>query len=420
MGFRCFRRVLVILVCFSFLVNNFNNLVLINGIDINNETNDLLETKSTREIEFDFKLNNYVMYCNDILLFDNLLYFVGGRARIADISKASKPIFHYYNNSRDFYPKAITRVQDTILINFFDNYAEEAIAKINPHKNITKLTIIPSLNFNINKMIGTDDRLFILNHTYSDIQSYSVFSIYNASDLDNLSLIRKQFINTDFKDFYLFENFVYFIKNEDRLVIYQMNSSSELSFIKEYTFNYNINSLYFTNDSLFICNENGLALYNHSSPLALTKQCEYNITDAESVSVSENIAFVVNEKKIYKFDISNVNNIKMIKKHTVSNRIYSGLKKINEEEGKLYIMQEYTSSSGEYYEDFLLIYESKSIRRIYPIVLPLSFQMQIFLFYGSIFIMPIICIFAIIIVIIKRLERKDKTSKIKLEIEQEK
>jgi len=417
MGFRCFRKVIVVLVCFSFLVNNFNNLVLINGIDSNNVTNDQLEAKSIREIESDFRLNNAVMPCNDILLFNNLLYFVGGRARIADVSKASKPIFHYYNNSRDFYPKAITRIQDTILINFFNNFAEEAIAKINPHKNITKLTVIPDLNFYINKMIGTDDRLFILNHTYIDIQSYSVFSIYNASDLDNLSLIRKQFLNTDFNDFYLFENFVYFIKNEDRLVIYQMNSSSELSFIKEYSFNYNINSLYFTNDSLFICNENGLTLYNHSNPLALAKQCDYNVTNAESVSVSDNIAFMVNERKIFKFDISNLNKIKLIKKHTISNRIYGGLKKIIEKEGKLFAMNKYTSSSGGQYEDFLLIYESTNLKRIYPIVLPVSFQMQIFLFYVSILTMPIICIFAIIIVIIKRLERKDKTSKIKLEKE---
>lgn len=417
MGFRYFRRVLVALICFSFLVNNFNNLVLINGIDINNETNDQLEAKSIREIESDFRLNNAVMPCNDILLFENLLYFVGGRARIIDVSKASKPIFHYYNNSRDFYTKAITRIQDTILINFINNYTEEAIAKINPYKNITKLIVIPGLNFYINKMIGTDDRLFILNHTYIDIQSYSVISIYNASDLDNLSLIRKQILNTEFNDFYLFENFVYFIKNEDRIVIYQMNSSSELIFIKEYTFNYNINSLYFTNDSLFICNENGLTLYNHSNPLALTKQCEYNITDAESVSVSDNIAFVVNEKKIFKFDISNVNNIKKIKKHTVSNRIYSGLKKIIEEEGKLYIMQEYTSSSGEYYEDFLLIYESRSIRRIYPIVLPLSTQIFMFLFYGSIFIALIISTIIISVALIKRLKNKYKTSKIKSEKE---
>jgi len=418
MGFRYFRRVLVVWLCFSILVNNFNNLVLINGIDINNETNNQLETKSVREIESDFRIKNAVMPCYDILFFENLLYFVGGRARIADVSEASKPIFHYYNNSMFFEPIGITRVQDTILINFFNNYTKIAIAKINPLENFTQLTIIPELDFYfIDKMIGTDDRLLILNETCIDMQTYSVFSIYNATNLDNLSLIKNQVLNTDFNDFYLFEEYIYFIKNENRLVIYQMNSSSELSFIKEYTFTNKINSLYFTNNSLFICSEKGITLYNHSNPLALAKQCDYNVTNAESVSVSDNIAFMVNERKIFKFDISNLNKIKLIKKHTISNRIYGGLKKIIEKEGKLFAMNKYTSSSGGQYEDFLLIYESTNLKRIYPIVLPVSFQMQIFLFYVSILTMPIICIFAIIIVIIKRLERKDKTSKIKLEKE---
>ncbi|MFW9923720.1 MAG: hypothetical protein ACFFDW_10590 [Candidatus Thorarchaeota archaeon] len=395
--------IIIVLIIFSFS----NSLLFTDDFILNSEEN--TEKNSFVIEDNNMRMQNYQQDCNDILIHDDLLYFVGGRARIVNISTPKTPIFYYYNNTREIEPAKITCVGNYIFV-CFEYYYGEKLAIIDLEKNFTELKIIPELNFTSAVYHGVNDKLYVLNDTDYDQYDHLQFVVYDISESGNLSLrVSQNIVRGSYGyDFYLVDDYVFLTTNKTQIVIYQLNSTYHLNFIKQYSVDSRINNFFFSENSLVICKETGLAFYNYTNPMNLTLQDEYTNSNIKSLFIIETIAFLITEREIIKFDVSDITNIDLLRKHTISDRIYGDLKKIIVKDNELYIMTEYTCSTGEYYEDFLLIYNANNLKRIYPNYLPLPLYTKILLFTGSNFVIIIVFV---VTVLIKASKKNDKKLK---------
>lgn len=237
----------------------------------------------------------------------------------------------------------------------------------------------------------------------------------NIQGITNTSHSHNYYRDNDIPDYYFIHgNNCFFITEEGNLALYHINSTYQLSFIKEFNFT-NIRNLYFTVEYLFTCDETGLQIYNYSNVENLVLVNQYNLTNARYVQVKNEIAYLITNKQFITLDLSNIMEIRNLDQYELGKREPLNLMKIGIEGSLAFVITEYWDTSFVGYTWYVYIFDiatPNEIKRIYPVKIPLNpYRLQIVFavfFYGG----PPILIAVIVAIIIRRRYRKQRNEEI--------
>ncbi|GAG81968.1 unnamed protein product, partial [marine sediment metagenome] len=169
---------------------------------------------------------------------------------ILDISNPANPTRQNKNETLlQRFPQSITKEENTILL-AFGGHPNTSIVTIELVEDESKITEIADWNISIRKMVLKNETLYSM----AFVNETSTFVIHNATDIENMYILGMNSTNyshnyyrdVSISDYYfIFEKYCLFITEEGNLAAYQINSTYQLTFIKEYNFT-NIKNLYIT------------------------------------------------------------------------------------------------------------------------------------------------------------------------------
>ena len=365
-------------------------------------------------------VNTAAYGCYDFLVSNNKIYALSSlRLDILDISNPSKPIDKTVNETlRHNKPRTITKEENTILFASGDPPNSNLYA-IQLDEDENKVTEVAYWDYDISKMVLKNKTLFSM----AWINETRVFTIHNVIDIENIQLLGSTntsyyhgyYRNEYIPDYYfIHENHCYVITEEGNLTIYQINNTYQLSFVEEYNFT-NLRNLYFTEENLFTCDEMGMEIYNYSDIENMLLIKQYNIPNARSVQVRNETAYLITDEQFVTLDVSNLGEIRLLDQYLLGKRESIKLMKIEMKDNLAIVMTEKLYSDAIGYTGYLYIFDITdpiSIKRIYPVRIPLNhYRLQIVFavfFYGG----PPILITAIVAIIIRRRNRKQRNEKI--------
>ena len=358
--------------------------------------------------------------CYDFVIANKQLYTLfGADLEILDISNPKDPLRQEKNETLlQRFPQSITKEENTIFL-AFGRIPNTSIVLIEIIEDENKVTEVASWNYNIRKMVLKNETLYSM----AFVNETSTFVIHNATDIENMYILGMNSTNyshnyyrgVSIPDYYfIFEKYCFFITEEGNLAAYQINSTYQLSFIKEYNFT-NIKNLYFSEEYLFTCDTTGLQIYNYSNVENLVLVGQYNLTNARYIQVKNEIAYLITNKQFITLDISNIMEIRNLDQYELGKREPLNLMKIEIEGNVAFVITEYWDTSFVGYTWYVYIFDiatPNEIKRIYPVKIPLNpYRLQIVFavfFYGG----PPILITAIVAIIIRRRYRKQRNEKI--------
>jgi len=365
-------------------------------------------------------VNTAGYYCYDFIIANKQMYTLyGAKLEILDISNPANPTRQTKNETLlQRSPQSITKEENTILL-AFGGYPNTSIVAIELDEDESKITEVADWNYNIRKMALKNETLYSM----AFVNETSTFVIHNATDIENMHILGMNSTNyshnyyrhKNIPDYYfVFEKYCFFITEEGNIAVYQINSTYQLSFIKEYNFT-NVRNLYFTEEYLFTCDETGLQIYNYSNVENLVLVKQYNVTNARSVQVNNEICYLITNKQFITLDLSNIVEIRNLDQYVLGKREPLNLMKIEIKDNLAFVITEYWDTSFAGYTWYVYIFDitiPNEIKRIYPIRIPLNpYRLQIVFavfFYGG----PPILIAAIVAIIIRRRYRKQRNEKI--------
>lgn len=333
-----------------------------------------INSQSLNPIE-SLEINDFIDECVDLLVVDDfVLADYGNDVDFLDISNPSFPelLYNYDNYGQKM--KAYTNFDNIVLFGLGDFENNYSIMKIDLDVNSTVFSEISVLFGWLYQMSLTNDTLY--SFSGSSIYYLNEFLIHNATDIDNLSLLG----NTTLAgiesnvNFLVHEDYVYFTSEGRNLSIYQVNSSYQLSFVKQYYLT-NLESIYFYEDYLLICFDFGFQVFNYSNPSNLSLVTQYNIPSAQSIRIRNDIAFLTTSDSFTILDLSNILNPQILDQYIIGDREYTEMWKIELSDNLAIILTEelrrfdYPGQFGGY----LYIFDVSSlseIERLYPTRLP--------------------------------------------------
>jgi len=151
------------------------------------------------------------------------------------------------------------------------------------------------------------------------------FLIYNATDLDNLSLLGNSTLpaftikQDEFVDLVVQDNLVFMINEENNLAIYQINSTYQLEFIKEYVFP-ELNEIYINGDFLFTCDNQSLKVFDYTTPSNLIYISHYNMSNLNSIRTTNNVACLISDKAFTSLDLSDIYSLTILDQYVLTDR----------------------------------------------------------------------------------------------------
>jgi len=366
------------------------------------------------------EVNTAIYQCYDFIIANKQMYTLySAELEILDISNPANPTRQTKNETLlQRSPQSITKEENTILL-AFGGYPNTSIVAIELDENESKITEVADWNYYIRKMVLKNETLYSM----AFVNETSTFVIHNATDIENMYILGMNSTNyshnyyrgVSISDYYfIFEKYCLFITEEGNLAAYQINSTYQLTFIKEYNFT-NIKNLYITEDYLFTCDEIGLQIYNYSNVENIVLVGQYNLTNARYVQVKNEIAYLITNKQFITLDISNIMEIRNLDQYELGKREPLNLMIIEIEGNVAFVITEYWDTSFVGYTWYVYIFDiatPNEIKRIYPVKIPLNpYRLQIVFavfFYGG----PPILITVIVAIIIRRRYRRQRNEKI--------
>ena len=307
--------------------------------------------------------------------------------------------------------RAFTNYGDTILFGSSESYRRNySIMKIDLASNTTECTEIAFWsNTRPCIMSLTNDTLFVFAENIYDNHVFIEFMIFNATNINVLTLLGNTTLTGSNvrSSFIVHENFVYFISYARNLFVYQINSTYQLTFIKEYSFA-QLESVYFHENYLFTCNDLGFQVYDYSNPASLSLVTHYNISSAQYIRVRNDIAYLTTSDSFTTLDLSDIMDIQALDQYIPSNREFVELWKIDLNGNLAIILTEilwYLDYGGDY-GGYLYIFDISSpnkIIRLYPDRIPLldNWDKFILRFILLVIVLPIVTVLSVILIFVR-------------------
>lgn len=364
-----------------------------------------------------FEVNDVQQYCFDLAVLDDLVMAQTSRGfDFLDISDPENPTEISINSTVNNYEQRFTIHDKTMLISLYDSRYNHNLLKFDLNNLTGECEVIDVLRGGPVKMILTNDTLY---YAHNIINYYTfAFQIYNATNLDNLALLGNSTISGlnlndhDSLDCIVHENYVYFRNDQDNLLVYQINSTYQLEFIREYSF-LELYSMYFHGNYFFTCDKQSLQVFDYSDPGNLAYVSHYNISLAKNIRFINNIACLVSNEAFTTLDLSNINSISTLDQYTFGFREDCEFRKV-ETSGNLAIVLtegfvEDTLSSK--YTGYLYIFDVTTpdkIDRVYPKRFPLfsGFDMWVLGMIALCVVLPITFVVVTIIVIVRVVKKR--------------
>ena len=323
----------------------------------------------------------------DLLVVDDFVITIDGSwegMHFLDISNPSRPKSLDVSFELGTHLEALTNIGDTILFALEYQNMSYSLMKIDLALSSTSYTEIAFWDKWLHGLSYTNDTLYSYS---SDFYLFlNEFLIYNATDLDNLTLLGNttQFYLESFDDFLVHEDFVYFTSNYVNLSIFQVNSSYQLSYIQHYELPQIIESIYFYENHLFICNEFGFQVYDYSNPASLSLVTHYNISSAQHIRIRDDIAYLTTSDSFITLDLSNIFAPQILDQYIIGDNEYAEMWKLELSDSLAVILTkemrifDYPGKFGGY----LYIFDIGSpaeIERLYPRRIPVRSSFDIFI-----------------------------------------
>ena len=325
-----------------------------------------------------FKPNDVINGNVDLLVVDDLVITIDGSwegMHFLDISNPSSPKSLDVSFELGQYLCALTNFGDIILFGLEYQNMSHSIMKIDSALSSTSYTEIAFWNKWLHGLSFTNDTLYSYSSNFD--LGFSEFLIYNATNLDNLTLLgnTKRFRIKYFVDFLVHDDFVYFTSNYCNLSIYQVNSSYQLSFVQQYLFPSIIESLYFYENYLFICNTFGFQVYDYSNPASLSLVTHYNISSAQSIRIRNDVGYLTTSDSFTILDLSNIFAPQILDQYFIGNNEYTEMWKIELSDNLAIILTKemWIFDYGGKFGGYLYIFDVSSltdIERLYPRRIP--------------------------------------------------
>lgn len=357
----------------------------------------------------------------DLFVVDDLVIPVfDSGVDFVDISIPSEPKDLDIDLECGFRSSAFTNFGDTLLFGSeSSNYHNYSIMKIDLATNATDCSEIYFLNRTRPlQMILTNDTLYSLAIKFN---GYCVFMIYNATNINELTLLDNSTFAVCgyYPSFVVHDNFIYYISLERSLLVYQINSSYQLSFIRGYSFA-QLESVYFHENYLFTCNNSGLQIYDYSNPSNLSYITQYDISSAQSIRINNDVAYLTTSDSFTTLDLSDIMDIQLLDQYIPGDMERVDMWKI-ELSGNLAIviteiLWKFDYHVG-YYGGYLYIFDISSpteIKRLYPGRIPSRNVFDILRIIGiTILVIIVVVIILVPTILIWKKENKKKNQKYK-------
>lgn len=366
-----------------------------------------------------YELNVHGFGLYDLLVVDDLVIaeFEDSSAFL-NISTPSEPKETLICSDFAHPSRAFTNYGDTILFGSSESYRRNySIMKIDLASNTTECTEIAFWSKTRPCLMSlTNDTLYVFAENTYDNTVYTEFMIFNATNINVLTLLGNTTLTGGNvrSSFIVHENFVYFISYTRNLYVYQINSTYQLSFIKEYSFA-QLESVYFHENYLFTCDNFGLQVFDYSNPGNLVYLTHYSISSAQSIRINNDVAYLTTSDSFTTLNLSDIMDIQALDQYIPSDREFVELWKI-ELNGNLAIILTETLWFLDYggdYGGYLYIFNISSpnkIIRLYPDRIPLlddwdKFMLQLILLY---IVLPVVVVLVIIFSFILTWKKKQQ------------
>ena len=325
-----------------------------------------------------FEPNDIINGNVDLLVVDDFVITIDGSREgmhFLDISNPSRPKSLDVSFEHDNYLVALANIGDNILFALQYHNMSYSIMKIDLALSSTSYTEIAFLNKWLRGLSLTNNTLY--SYSMDFYLGLDEFLIYNATNLDNLSLLG----NTNLtgielgRNFVVHDDFVYFPSYGNNLSIYQINSSYQLTFIHDYAFDYYWESIYFYENYLFTCSDFGLQVYDYSNPASLSLVTHYNISSAQSIRIRNDVAYLTTSDSFTILDLSNIFTPQILDQYIIGENEYTEMWKIELRDNLAIILTQemWIFDYPRQFGGYLYIFDISSlieINRLYPRRLP--------------------------------------------------
>jgi len=413
------KRDSLFFVIFLLILSQFINFGLASSANINSNENQSLSISPIEPKEPSLA-RIAVHNCLDIAIIDeSVIVLTTENFFFLDTTNPKEPTEIPINIDDKNIDSKFTTYNKTLLIGR-DNYGiNYSILKFDLDNIASNCSDLVQFTGRAQKMKLTKDTFYSLN--IFDHNTFE-FLIYNATNINDLSLLGNSSIRSfdmeiyDSADLVVHENFVYLINDESNLLIYQINSTYQLEFIRKYPFQ-ELRDVYFHGNYLFICDDQRLKVFDYTNPGNLIYISYYNIPNTRSIRITNNVACLVSDKAFTTLDLSNIDSISILDQYTLANREVCVLKMF-ELNGNLAIVltnHYYTNDMTNGYSGYLYIFDvtkPDDIDRLYPKRIPLLSPFALkFVYWVGLFVgapIVIVSIFLLINKIVKKRRQQKK------------
>ncbi len=352
--------------------------------------------------------------CYNLVVVDDLLIVeVEFNTYYYDITNPKEPEKITIEYLIQYRSTAYTNFNDNILfaLRVGDYYDNISLNKIDSVDNPTSYTKIADWKYK-------PDQLFLTNDTLYSRKAHG-FYIYNATNLNNITILGNSTLDEYFHDshFYIQDNYMYYISTYyNKLVVYNINSSYQLEFLKEYTFP-EIAGLIFYDNYLYTCDKFGIQIFDYSNPSNLAYITHYNISSAQSIVIRNDIGYLTTSESFTILDLSNIMEPTILDQYFPGDKERVEMWKIILQDNlaviltKDYMLSDYNL----YYGGYLYIFDitlPNEIERLYPTKLAsVNGWLLLKILFYIIPIVSVIIVAIIVVVIYKKNKKKQLNSK---------
>ena len=406
-------------VIFLLIISQFINFGLASSV--NSISNGNQKSAISPIVDDPIEVNDVLNPCRDLFVVDDIVICQNGYGTILlNISSPSDPTEIQTSSELAKNGMPITVFNKTLLFYELGYGANVSLKKIDLAGDLNNTIDIGFLIRASLDLILTNDTLY---NIYPKGTDTFYFQIYNATNIDNLSLLGNSTISglemsyyPYGLEFFVHGEFVYFISDSKNLKVYQINSTYQLDFLREYSFS-QLESVYIDENYLFTCDSLGIQVFDHADPGDLLYISQYDISNARAIRIVNNVAYLTSARMFTTLDLSNINSITELDHYKLRYREDCELNKIEMSGNiavaltKLYVTGTETSK----YTGYLYLFDVTTpddIDRLYPVKIPLfDFWTLYPIFLVFIYFVAPAIVIAFIIVLGIRIAKKKKLPK---------
>lgn len=356
---------------------------------------------------------NDVYYSNEYLLVVDDLVIAG---EFLNISKPSEP--NKIEINFGFHQVcAFTNYGNIILFGLSESPFNYSIMKIDLTTSSTNYTKIDAnWNVGLQRMSLTNYSLYSLSRMrYGQYE----FLIHNATNINNLTLLGNTTLvgfgyNTDFV---VHDDIVCFLSNDNNLSVFQINSTYQLSFVRNYFFA-ELESIYFHENYLYVCDKFGFQIFNYTDPSNLTSVAYYNISSAQTIRIFNDVAYLTTTYSFTTLSLSNIMDIHILDQYRPGKREDIEMWKL-ELSGNLAVILTEQMKYFDYsdrYGGYLYIFDISSpshITRLFPDKIPKIDAWTLFILKITmvIVVLPVVTVLSVILIFVRKYWKKKQQKK---------